>query len=142
MKILILHGPNLNLIGKISAKNKETVTLDKINKSMKRFCRGKDIELKIFQTHKIFQAINFLQRNRNYSNKLIFTPMSWSLYEHSLLETIKICNYDLLQISFNKKYELSDLNKSIFNSYSSRNFINHPLFVYEDVLSYILKSMK
>ncbi len=138
MKILILHGPNLNLIGKISAKNKETVTLDKINKSMKRFCRGKDIELKIYQTHKIFQAINFLHRNRNYSNKLIFTPMSWSLYEHSLLETIKICNYDLLQISFNKKYELSDLNKSIFNSYSTRNFINHPLSVYEDALSYII----
>ena len=142
MKILILHGPNLNLIGKISAKNKETVTLDKINKSMKRFCKGKDIELKIFQTHKIFQAINFLQRNRNYSNKLIFTPMSWSLYEHSLLETIKICNYDLLQISFNKEYELSDLNKSIFNSYSTRKFINHPLTVYEDALSYILKPMK
>ena len=142
MKILILHGPNLNLIGKISAKNKETVTLDKINKSMKRFCRGKDIELKIFQTHKVFQAINFLQRNRNYSNKLIFTPMSWSLYEHSLLETIKICNYDLLQISFNKKYELLDLNKSIFNSYSTRNFINHPLSVYENALSYVLKSMK
>ena len=142
MKILILHGPNLNLIGKISAKNKETVTLDKINKSIKRFCRGKDIELKIFQTHKIFQAINFLQRNRNYSNKLIFAPMSWSLYEYSLLETIKICNYDLLQISFNKKYELSDLNKSIFNSYSTKNFINHPLSVYEDALSYIIKPMK
>ena len=142
MKILILHGPNLNLIGKISAKNKETITLDKINKSMKKFCRGKNIELKIFQTHKIFQAINFLQRNRNYSNKLIFTPMSWSLYEHSLLETIKICNYVLLQISFNKKYELSDLSKSIFNSYSTRNFINHPLSVYEDALSYILKPMK
>ena len=142
MKILILHGPNLNLIGKISAENNETVTLDKINKSMKRFCRGKDVELKIFQTHKIFQAINFLQRNRNYSSKLIFTPMSWSLYEHSLLETIKICNYDLLQISFDKKYELSDFNKSIFNSYSTKNFINHPLSVYEDALSYILKPMK
>ena len=142
MKILILHGPNLNLIGKISAKNKETVTLDKINKSMKRFCIGKDIELKIFQTHKIFQAINFLQRNRNFSNKLIFTPMSWSMYEHSLLETIIICNYDLLQISFDKEYELTDSNKSIFNSYSTRNFINHPLSVYEDALSYVLKSMK
>ena len=142
MKILILHGPNLNLIGKISAKNNETVTLDKINKSMKRFCSGKDIELKIFQTHKIFQAINFLQRNRNYSNKLIFTPMSWSQYEHSLLETIKICNYDLLQISFNKEYEFSDFSKSIFNSYSTKNFTDNPLSVYEDALSYILKSMK
>ena len=109
---------------------------------MKRFCRGKDIELKIFQTHKIFQAINFLQRNRNYSNKLIFTPMSWSQYEHSLLETIKICNYDLLQILFDEEYELSYFNKSIFNSYSTKNFINHPLSVYEDALSYVLKSMK
>ena len=141
MKILILHGPNLNLIGKISSKNKETVTIDKINKSIKRFCRGKGIELKIFQTHKIFQAINFLQRNRNYSNKLIFTPMSWSMYEHSLLETIKICNYDLLQVFFNKEYKLSDFSKSIFNSYSTRNFINHPLSVYEDALSY-LESMR
>ena len=68
--------------------------------------------------------------------------MSWSLYEHSLLETIKICNYDLLQVSFDKEYELSDLKKSIFNSYSSRNFINHPLSVYEDALSYIIKPMK
>ena len=142
MKILILHGPNLNLIGKISAKNKDTVTLDKINKSIKKFCRAKDIELKIFQTHKIFQAINFLQRNRNYSNKLIFAPMSWSQYEHSLLETIKICNYELLQISFDEEYELSDFNKSIFNSYSTKNFINHPISVYEDALSYVLKSMK
>ena len=142
MKILILHGPNLNLIGKISAKNKETITLDKINKSMKKFCRGKNIELKIFQTHKIFQAINFLQRNRNYSNKLIFTPMSWSLYEYSLLETIKVCNYNLLQISFDESYELSDFNKSIFNSYSTKNFINHPLSVYKDALSYMLKTMK
>ena len=68
--------------------------------------------------------------------------MSWSLYEHSLLETIKICNYDLLQVFFNKEYKLSDFSKSIFNSYSTRNFINHPLSVYEDALSYILKSMK
>ena len=142
MKILTLHGPNLNLIGKISAKNKETVTLDKINKGMKRFCRGKDIELKIFQTHKIFQAINFLQRNRNYSNKLIFTPMSWSLYEHSLIEKNKICNYDLLQVSFNKEYKFSDFSKSIFKSYSTKNFTDHPLSVYEDALSYILKSRK
>ncbi|RPH02723.1 MAG: type II 3-dehydroquinate dehydratase [bacterium TMED144] len=142
MKILILHGPNLNLIGKISAKNKETVTLDKINKSMKKFCNGKNLELKIFQTHKVFQAINFLQRNRNYSKKLIFTPMSWSLYEHSLLETIKVCNYNLMQVSFNEGYALSDFNKSIFNSCSTKNFINHPLSVYEDALSYMLKTMK
>ena len=32
MNILVLQGPNLNLLGIKSSKNKETLTLDKLNK--------------------------------------------------------------------------------------------------------------
>ena len=36
MNILVLHGPNLNLVGKVSAKAGDNITLGKINTSLKR----------------------------------------------------------------------------------------------------------
>ena len=44
MKLLILHGPNMNLFGVYSAKRGQKITLDKINTHIRRFIRDKDIE--------------------------------------------------------------------------------------------------
>ena len=52
MTILILHGPNLDLVGLKSAKAGEKLTLDKINRAIRLHVRKKDINLKIIQTHK------------------------------------------------------------------------------------------
>ena len=52
MKIILLHGPNLNLIGKISSNLDSRITLDKINTGIKRNIRNTNTDVKIFQTHK------------------------------------------------------------------------------------------
>ena len=49
MNIIILHGPNLNLIGSLSAQLKKRTTLDKINRDIRRKVRNQDIQLKIEQ---------------------------------------------------------------------------------------------
>ena len=90
MNILILQGPNLNLLGLQSANNQKRLTLDKLNKALRLHARSKDINLKFFQSHKEFQAINFIQRNRNWADGLIFIPTTWAINNFTLLETIKI----------------------------------------------------
>ena len=45
MNILILHGPNLNLIGNISAKLGNKITLDKINTGVRHYVRNTEITL-------------------------------------------------------------------------------------------------
>ena len=72
MNILFLQGPNLNLLGIKSVNTKSKLTLDKLNKAVKKESKKLDINLKTLQTHKEFQAINFLQRNRNWADGLIF----------------------------------------------------------------------
>ena len=66
MNILILQGPNLNLLGLKSAQMKGRLTLDKLNKKIKTEIKLQNIQLKFLQTHKNFQAINFLQRNSSF----------------------------------------------------------------------------
>ena len=90
MNILILQGPNLNLLGLKSSENGKHLTLGKLNKAIRKHVHGKDVTLKFLQTHKQFQAINFLQRNRGWVNGIIIIPTSWGRYNFDILETIKL----------------------------------------------------
>ena len=98
MNILIIQGPNLNLIGVKSAKQGTRVTLDKINKGIRRHIREKDITLKIYQTHSIENAVTLLQRNRNWANGIIIAPGVWSTYEAVLLDTLELIEIPTIEV--------------------------------------------
>ena len=100
MTILILHGPNLNLLGLKSSESGEKLTLDKVNRAIRLHVRNKDIKLKIIQTHKEYIAINFIQRNRNSATGLVVIPTSWAKYNQTILETIKVCNLPTSAVYF------------------------------------------
>ncbi len=127
MNILILQGPNLNLLGVMSAQAGQRITLDKINKGLRRHNRDSGSELKIFQTHKVFQALNFIQRNRNWAEAILFAPMAWALYEHSLREAIEIVNLPTVQLLFNTGYgTVNSTDDSIFTSICKETCIGPP----------------
>ena len=65
MKILIIHGPNMNLLGLRSASKGKKVTLDKVNRHIRRYIRNKGIEIKIIQAHDENKVVSYLHRNRN-----------------------------------------------------------------------------
>ena len=104
MKFLILQGPNLNLIGVKSAQSEKKITLDKINKAIRFEVRNTEVELKIFQTHKIYMAISFLQRNRNSASGVLLAPMAWAKYEYSLVDTLNLIKLPTVQVIFEGDY--------------------------------------
>ncbi|GIR56641.1 MAG: hypothetical protein CM15mP64_0530 [Candidatus Neomarinimicrobiota bacterium] len=46
MNILILQGPNLNLLGLKSSRNESRLTLDKLNKRIRSFSKDSEINIK------------------------------------------------------------------------------------------------
>lgn len=112
MNILIIQGPNLNLIGVKSAKKGKRITLDKINKGIRRFIREKDITVKIYQTHSIAKAVTLLQRNRNWANGIIIAPGVWSIYEAVLVDTLDLIGVPTIEVydqDDNKEYAENSL---------------------------------
>ena len=106
MNILILQGPNLNLLGLQSSKVKDTLTLSKLNKSLKIYFKEKNITFKTYQTHKQFQAVNILQRNRNWADGILFIPTSWARYEYTLLDTITLINIPTSIVFFDEPFSM------------------------------------
>ena len=51
MRVLILHGPNMNLFGIRSSKKGENITLDKINRYIRQYIKNKNLDIKIIFGH-------------------------------------------------------------------------------------------
>ena len=132
MNILVLHGPNLNLLGSISAQSKQRLTLDKLNTALRRHARSLDINIKIYQTHKVFQAINYIQRNRNWADGFLFAPMAWARYEYSILDAIKASNISTIQLLFSNGFDDLDETSSIFSDTCRSTIIGPPDQIYID----------
>ena len=112
MNILIIQGPNFNLMGVKSAKHGEHVTLDKINRGIRRFIREKNIEVKIYQTHSVEKAVTLLQRNRNWADNIIIAPGVWSTYEAILADTLQLIEVPTIEVhneNDNKDYVKNSL---------------------------------
>ena len=141
MKILILHGPNLNLIGSKSAEIGQKITIDKINAGIRRHIRNEDIQLKILQTHKQFHAINFIQRNRNWADFFLLAPMSWARFEYAILDALKISNINTIQILLSDDYSDVTKSNSIFSEFCTSTLIGDPDKVYLDGIDLIKKTV-
>ena len=142
MNIIILQGPNLNLLGVLSEKTGSRITLDKLNSGLRRHNRNSGSDLKFLQTHKAFQAINFLQRNRNWADGILFAPMGWAHYEYAIWETITILKPPVIQLLLSKDYgSISDPESSIFSEVCAATIIGDPasLFIkgYDKLLTLV-----
>ena len=130
MKLLILHGPNMNLFGIRSSKEGKNTTLDKINRHLRKFVRNKDIELKIMQTHNESKAVSYLHRNRKKIDGIILTPGAWKYSGYILKETIEILELKTLIILLN-----NNNNNNIFSDFKC--FIDDSILTsYEKAISH------
>ena len=139
MNILVLQGPNLNLLGLKSSQSGKRLTLDKLNKSLKSTSKEIGSNLKFLQTHKQFLAINFLQRNRNWANGLLFIPTSWAKTEVTILETINLIKINTAAIYFNQGFSFgTNEDQSIFIGPNTTPFTGDPVLACTNGLKFLL----
>ena len=111
MKILIIHGPNLNLLGLWSSKNNSNrLTLDKVNQGIRKYIRGKDIETKILQSNSEDKIVSSIQKNRNKIDGIIITPGPLQKSGYILNDLLQLLETPFITISYNKNDEVNLLN--------------------------------
>ena len=140
MTILVLQGPNLNLLGLKSSTTNKPLTLDKLNRAIRLHVRDKEIKLKIIQTHKEYIALNFIQRNRNQAKGLVMIPTSWAKYNQTILETIHLSKLPTASIYFEKSISFgTQENESILLGDNIKPFTGHPIDATISAIDYIAK---
>ncbi len=77
MKILIIHGPNLNLLGNREAEIYGTKTLDEINNMLKQLAKDLNVEIDVKQSNHEGEIVDFIQNSKNY-HALVINPAAYT----------------------------------------------------------------
>ena len=105
-KILVIHGPNMNLIGHRNKRNKSKITLDKINRCLRNEANKLNQELKIIQTNEEGKAATILQRQRNKIHGILLFPGPWQQSGYVLKDTLEILSIPFITISMGEESDV------------------------------------
>ena len=124
MKILIIHGANLNLLGYWSAQNNKKITLNKINQKIRKHIRNKNVKIKIIQSNDEMKAVSYIQNNRNKLDAIIITPGPWQNSAYVLKDLLELIKIPFITISYREDVKINLLKgiKNIFNEDLSKSY--------------------
>lgn len=88
MRILLLHGPNLNLLGTREPEIYGAMRLDEINTRLTSFCAAQEVMLTIQQSNHEGLLIDAIQEARDWANGLVINPGGYTHTSVALRDAI------------------------------------------------------
>ena len=98
LKILLIHGPNLNLLGWREPGIYGTVGFDEINARMKRVAEENDTELRVFQSNSEGALVDAIQDARNWADGIVINPGAYSHYSIALRDALSAVKLPTIEV--------------------------------------------
>lgn len=114
MKILVINGPNLNLLGTREPEIYGKTTLDDINQELIDFSKTLDnIELEFFQSNIEGEIINKIQQSSAFDG-LIINPAAYTHTSIAIADAIKAVNIKCIEVHLSNINSREDYRKKSF----------------------------
>ena len=97
-KILLMHGPNLNLLGSREPGTYGTVSFDEINARMKRFAEEHGAELRVFQSNSEGALIDAVHDARTWADGIVINPGAYSHYSIALRDALSAVKLPTIEV--------------------------------------------
>ena len=98
MKILVLHGPNLNLFGRREPHIYGTTTLAEINATLERLATELGVELTIFQSNHEGALVDKFHEHIDLAQGALLNPAGLTQHGVSLHDAVKAMPFPVLEI--------------------------------------------
>jgi 3-dehydroquinate dehydratase-2 len=105
VNILVLHGPNLNLLGEREPEVYGTMTLAQLNAKLGAHARRKGASLRARQSNSEGKLIDVLHAHRRWADGIVFNPGAYTHYSYALRDAVASVRVPTIEV------HLSDVTK-------------------------------
>ena len=103
-KIIILNGPNLNLLGEREKDKYGNVMLNDIENDCKEFSKKNDVSLSLFQSNIEGEIVEEIQKTRNGQHGLIINAGGYTHTSVAILDALKILEIPIIELHITNIY--------------------------------------
>jgi len=120
IKIIILNGPNLNLLGEREKEKYGNVSLKDIENNCKEFATKNDIVLSLFQSNIEGELVEEIQKARKEQHALIINAGGYTHTSVAIHDALKILKIPIIELHITNIYNREDFrHKSLISKLAS-----------------------
>ena len=98
IKFLVIHGPNLNMLGKREPEVYGSLTLDQINLALKDRAADLGLELEYFQSNHEGAIIDKIQQAEGSFQGILINPAAFTHYSYALRDALASVNMPFVEV--------------------------------------------
>jgi 3-dehydroquinate dehydratase II len=110
IKILVIHGPNLNLLGTREPEIYGSTSYEDINKIIEEYAEKNKIEVEIFQSNSEGDIVNYIQKKKDY-NGLVINPAAYTHTSIAISDAIKAVNIPAVEVHLSNIHSREDFRR-------------------------------
>lgn len=107
-KVLVIHGPNLNLLGTRETEIYGTESLDAINAKLAKMAQEADIDIETFQSNHEGDIVDKIQTAKDKADYIIINPAAFTHYSLAIRDAIASVNVATIEVHLSNIYARED----------------------------------
>ena len=139
MKILVLNGPNLNMLGIREPDLYGSSTYNDLISLINSYCENKDIEVKCLQSNHEGELVDFIQQAYfDKTDGIVINPGAYTHTSVALLDALKAVSIPAVEVHITKVDEREDFRRiSYVSLYCSKTITGKGFDGYIEAIDYL-----
>ena len=104
MKVLLIHGPNLHLLGRRQREIYGNQTMTDINAHLLEIASQRGVELKIFQSNHEGEIVSIIGDNIDWADGILINPAGYTHTSVAIRDALSAVNLPVIEIHLSNIY--------------------------------------
>jgi len=97
-RIEVMHGVNLDALGRRPAAHYGDLTLDRLHLHIGDYAKELDLEVRFFQTNHEGEFVEHLHRLEDHCDALVLNPGAWTHYSWAIRDALEIAALPAVEV--------------------------------------------
>lgn len=113
-KILIIHGPNLNLLGQREPNIYGNINLSEINKNLEEMAKNLNVDIKIVQSNHEGEIVETIHQAMSWAECIIINPAAYTHTSIAIRDAIAAVKIPTIEVHLSNIYSREDFRQKSF----------------------------